>query len=381
MRKLVGCIAAIMCVMMIWSMMPVWAEPSGSYTAKVLNGPLDVRRDADAKSKIVGSVDKGDTVSVLDEAFGWSKINKDKVTGWVAGYYLKKSGSADSSSSSSSAASGTVNTTAAVASGSSGKVTADSLRIRSGASTKHSVIGGLSKGETVKIISSKDGWLQIEMDGGKKGWVSGEFIAIGGKTVTPTKTAQSGKSTTKSGKGLKNRVIVVDPGHGGNDPGVIGTKLGTEEKTLNLSTSQYLAEELKSRGATVVMTRTKDEKPSLSGRVQTSQSAGADLFISVHYNSSKKKTSGTLTFYYSEHKDLPVARAISKQLNATETKLKDNGVSFGDLHVLRENSVPAALVEMGFLSNEKDERIVITDAYQRKAAAAVARGIENYFSN
>lgn len=380
MRKIVGCIAAVICMMMIWSIIPAWAEPTGSYNAKVLNGPLNVRSEADAKSKIVGSVDKGDTVSVLDEAFGWSKINKGKVTGWVAGYYLRQSnlaggGGADSPA---SAASGSVKTAAAA--GSTGTVTADSLRIRAEAGTKYSVIGGLAQGESVTITGSKDGWLQIQMDGGKKGWVSGEFIAVSGAASAAVTTVQTGKST-KTGGGLKNRVIVIDPGHGGNDPGVIGATLGTEEKTLNLNTALYLAEELKSLGAKVVMTRTKDEKPSLAARVQTSHSAGADLFISVHYNSSKKKTSGSLTFYYSEKKDLPVARAISKQLNATETKLKDNGVSFGDLHVLRENSVPAALVELGFLSNERDERVVITDAYQRKAAGAVARGIQSYFSS
>ncbi|MNI76715.1 N-acetylmuramoyl-L-alanine amidase LytC precursor [compost metagenome] len=128
------------------------------------------------------------------------------------------------------------------------------------------------------------------------------------------------------------------------------------------------------------MTRTKDsQKPSLSSRAQLSQTIGADAFVSVHFNSSPKNVSGTLTFFYSESGDLPLARAIEHRLG-DGIGLKSNGLSFGNYHILRENTIPAALVELGFLTSARDESIVRTSSYQKKAARAIADGLADYFS-
>ena len=89
------------------------------------------------------------------------------------------------------------------------------------------------------------------------------------------------------------------------------------------------------------MTRTTDVKPELSERVHVSESNHADAFVSIHYNSSEKKTSGTLTFFYSEKKDKPLAYAVEAELDKSGIGLRSNGLSFGDLYVLRENSTVA----------------------------------------
>lgn len=112
--------------------------------------------------------------------------------------------------------------------------------------------------------------------------------------------------------------------------------------------------------------------------MQIGQSVGADAFVSIHYNSSPKNVSGTLTFYYSESDDLRLARSIENRLGQG-IGLKSNGVSFGNYHILRENNLPAALVELGFLSNRNDEAVVRTSAYQKKAAKAIAEGLADYF--
>ncbi|QQZ61996.1 N-acetylmuramoyl-L-alanine amidase [Paenibacillus sonchi] len=88
--------------------------------------------------------------------------------------------------------------------------------------------------------------------------------------------------------------------------------------------------------------------------------------------------SGTLTFFYSENNDLRLARSIENRLRQG-IGLKSNGLSFGDYHILRENSLPATLVELGFLSNRSDESIVRTASYQKKAAKAIADGLADYF--
>ncbi|GGD94122.1 N-acetylmuramoyl-L-alanine amidase [Paenibacillus nasutitermitis] len=376
--KKIGYLAILFSVLFsISSIIPAWAEAGGSYTAKVTGSTLNVRSEASLKADVVGSLKNGALVSVFKEdEYGWLQIKSGGISGWVAGYYLTKveGGSAKAADSKPLA----VQTASAKSSSSSqASVLADSLRIRSGAGVSHGVVGGLTKGEQVTIVGSKSGWVQIQTAGGQKGWVSESFVSKGTGAAQPLGVT---KKSAKGGKGLTGKTIVVDPGHGGDDPGMIGTTLQTLEKDLNLSTSSYLESELRSRGAKVVMTRTKDKsKPSLEERVRISHSAGADAFISIHYNSSKTKASGTLSFYYSESKDRPLARSIETRL-ADGVDLISNGISFGDYHVLRENRTPSALLELGFLTNKKDEPLVRKASYQKKAAAAIADGLEDYFN-
>ncbi|WP_025692063.1 N-acetylmuramoyl-L-alanine amidase family protein, partial [Paenibacillus zanthoxyli] len=194
------------------------------------------------------------------------------------------------------------------------------------------------------------------------------------------RTSSSTAASRHASASLRGKRIVVDPGHGGDDPGMIGTTYGTMEKDLNLQTALYLRDDLEAAGARVTMTRTRDdERPSLSARSGLAQSVSADAFISIHFNSSPKKISGTLTFFYSESDDLKLARAIENRLGEG-IALKSNGVSFGDYHILRTNTTPAALVELGFLTNPDDESIVRRASYQRKAAQAIADGIADYLS-
>jgi N-acetylmuramoyl-L-alanine amidase len=270
----------------------------------------------------------------------------------------------------------------------SAKVAVQSLNVRSKADAKSSVIGSLKRNDVVSISQESYGWVKIT-SGRTTGWVAGQYLLrlSAGSTdkqsnATPP-SIQAGKTETKKQtpvqSGLKGKVIVIDPGHGGNDSGVIGKKYGSLEKTLNLSTSQYLADMLRKAGAKVVMTRNDNkEKPALAQRVAVSEQNRSDAFVSVHYNSSLKANSGTLTFYYSESKDLALSRKIESRLSQL-TGLKSNGISHGDYHVLRENGRPSTLVELGFLSNPQDEALVRTSAYQKKAAEAIAAGLEDYF--
>ncbi len=161
---------------------------------------------------------------------------------------------------------------------------------------------------------------------------------------------------------------------------MIGTTYGTLEKDLNLQTALYLRDDLKAAGASVTMTRTRDdERPALFSRAGLAESVSADAFISIHFNSSPKKVSGTLTFFYSQSDDMKLARAIENRLG-DGIGLKSNGVSFGNYQILRENETPATLVELGFLTNPGDESIIRKASYQRKAAQAIANGIADYFS-
>lgn len=368
MKKIVFLSILICSLISITGYIPNRAEARGNYTAKVYTGSLNVRSEPSLEASIVGGLKKGDMVTVSDEKYGWLLIQSDRVSGWTAGYYLKKvDGHVVTAS-----ASEPERVAQESSSASRATVQVDMLRIRSGAGLNYKILGHLAKDQTVTIIDSREDWARIQTSDGLTGWVSDQYIAKGAVQTT-------GVSSSKS-NGLKGKVIVVDPGHGGDDPGMIGTTYETIENNLNLSTAFYLENELRSRGARVLMTRTKEEeKPALAERVNISEAAGADAFVSIHYNSSEKNTSGILTFYYSDTKDEPLARAIENRL-ADGIGLKSNGISYGNLHVLRENDTVSTLVELGFLSNARDESIVRGAGYQKKAAEAIAKGLEDYFS-
>lgn len=351
------------------------AYAAEAYTAKVYASSLNVRSEPAANASVTGSLSSGALVTVTGEQHGWLKVRAGSVSGWVAGYYLKRTSGGTSAGTSSSGST----KTSAVSSGTA-TVTASSLRIRGGPGTRYEVVGSLQTGDSVTVLLRQDGWSRIRTAGGVIGWVSTPYLStgIGRNTGTTSSSTLSGSVVRKSGS-IRGKLIVVDPGHGGSDPGMLGTTYGTMEKDLTLQTSLYLRDYLTAKGARVELTRTReDQKPTLSRRVQIGRQSGADAFVSIHYNSSPKKVSGTLTFFYSETGDLRLARAIETRLGAG-TGLKSNGLSFGNYHILRENPLPAALVELGFLSTPADESIVRRTAYQRKAAQAIAEGVADYF--
>ncbi|AIQ14526.1 hypothetical protein PDUR_23510 [Paenibacillus durus] len=350
-----------------------------SYTAKVYATSLNVRSEPAGGAAVTGSVRGGTLVTVSKEQHGWLKIQTGNTTGWVAGYYLKKAGGTAASSQATVTAAKkrtSPRSTTAV-------VTADSLRIRSGPGTGYDVIGSLEARDAVTILSRRSGWLKIRTKGGAIGWVAEPYVTAGASAASAAGIRRTSSSTAVSrpaSAGLRGKRIVVDPGHGGDDPGMIGTTYGTMEKDLNLQTALYLRDYLEAAGARVTMTRTRgNERPALSSRAELAQSVSASAFISVHFNSSPKKISGTLTFFYSESDDMKLARAIENRLSEG-IGLKSNGLSFGNYLILRENETPAALVELGFLTNSADESIVRRSSYQRKAARAIADGIADYFS-
>ncbi|TMV49504.1 N-acetylmuramoyl-L-alanine amidase [Paenibacillus mesophilus] len=388
--------AVLICGVMLGSFMLMTdkAGAADTYTAKVAAEVLNIRGEPAARSDIVGSLKKGSIVTVSDESYGWVKINSGSKTGWVAGHYLiqssgssnrdndaKPGNTAGSGKPVKSAAGKTEPGKADAApkaaadkepSGKEATVLADKLYMRSGPGTDSKATEVLAKGTRLTVLKQQNGWVQVRVSGGGTGWVSERYVGETGSVQIAGNSAKGG---------LRGKVIVIDPGHGGGDPGVIGLAHKTVEKSINMTTARYVAEELRRAGAQVVLTRTNDdEQPELSGRAQTSNKQRADAFVSIHYNASPKKVSGTLTYYYSEAKDRPLARSIEARL-AKGLGLKSNGISFGDYHVLRENDRPSVLLELGFLTDARDEATVRKDDYQRKAAQAIAAGLGDYFAD
>lgn len=178
--------------------------------------------------------------------------------------------------------------------------------------------------------------------------------------------------TDRYGRALK---IVVDAGHGGHDTGARGKR--SREKDHALDIAKRLANHLRVRGATVLMTRDTDEFISLDGRTTFANQNKADLFVSVHINSSVKSTAtGTQTFYQTARSQ-SLAREVQKEL-AKATGRPNRGITQARFYVIRNTWMPSILTESAFISNPSEEALLINSAYREKIARGLAQGITNY---
>jgi len=188
---------------------------------------------------------------------------------------------------------------------------------------------------------------------------------------------------------LRGKTIVIDPGHGGNEPGAI-SYWGDKEKDFTLAISNKVRKYLESQGATVVMTRYGDRTPGsdwwppvdeLLARVSIANSRGADMFLSIHINSYPKDptVSGVMGFYRQgswESKRLAtsVAYGVSKATGLTFIDVQE-----GPYYVLNHTYMPAALIEVGFMTCWKDVDLLRQNWFQEEIAKGITRGVLDYF--
>ncbi len=329
-------------------------------TAAILN----VRSQRSTNSSIVAQVSKGKTFPYIAESNGWYQIKlDDSKTGWVAGWLVTNDDAGDSTASSSDVT----------------KITLqfNGTNIRTGPSSNTTVLASGHKGEQFNVLGKENQWYKIQYQG-KEAYVAGWIVKE--ETSSSDADATAPSQPTKHGSGgLDGKTIVIDAGHGGFDPGAIGIS-GSYEKTLTLQTAQQLKRTLEQNGAQVIMTRSNDSYVSLSARTIISNASQADLFISVHYNSYPQSASATgISTYYYHSNAKSLASNIQSGMRRT-TELRDRGIRHGDFHVLRNNNKPAVLLELGFLSNSKEEQTVSSANYQKKVSQGIKNGLENYFN-
>lgn len=197
------------------------------------------------------------------------------------------------------------------------------------------------------------------------------------------------KASYKITPSLKDKIIVIDAGHGGSDPGAVGLN-GTKEKDATLAISLKLRDMLTKKGAKVVMTRIKDvdvhsknatAKDELQARVDVGVKANADVFVSIHHNASvKREVGGLSTYYYAKTKyDSLLATAIQKSM-LDNFALEDKGIRQADFYVTKRSPMPAALLEIAFISNPKEEKLLKSNWFQDKMATCIVQGLEKYFA-
>jgi N-acetylmuramoyl-L-alanine amidase len=197
--------------------------------------------------------------------------------------------------------------------------------------------------------------------------------------VPPGGSARPNVTNVKPGPtGLRDQLrgitIVVDAGHGGHDSGARGKK--SVEKSHALDIAKRLRNNLVARGATVLMTRETDNFISLQGRVDFANSRRADIFFSVHINSFRSTSSGTETFFWTGQ-SAALAREVHQEL-ARATGLPNRGVSQARFYVIRNTWMPSILTETAFISNAREEALLVSPAWREKVARGMAQGVANY---
>lgn len=242
-------------------------------------------------------------------------------------------------------------------------VKVNQLNIRSGPAVTYSVKAKVAQGEHLQVISKKDDWLKVIYKHRVIGWVASWLV-----------TNPDIKNVTR----LSEATIVLDPGHGGSDTGALAAS-GQPEKRYTLAVAKLVAQKLREKGAKVIMTRDQDKNVSLSARPQTAMTASANAFISFHFDSSDETNtaSGYTCYYYHTGDSKRLAKAVDSQM--TSLPLTNRGVLFGNFLVIRDNSVPAILIEGGYLNTEKDFKLIQSKTYQEKYANNVVAGLSAYF--
>lgn len=205
------------------------------------------------------------------------------------------------------------------------------------------------------------------------------------------------------------KIIVLDPGHGGNDPGKVNARLSVNEKTVALDVARRTKARLEAAGFRVVLTRDDDSFVALPQRATLANLARADLFVSIHFNAlaNDTKTSGVEVYTFPprtqrstnawatagnndaeahaspanrfDHWSALLAHALHRRL-VGDLKLPDRGKKLMHLAVLRPLAAPCVLVECGFLSSDAEARQIARPEYRQQLAVALAAGIADYAS-
>lgn len=191
---------------------------------------------------------------------------------------------------------------------------------------------------------------------------------------------------------LKDKIVIIDPGHGGQDPGA--QYGGIEEKNINLNIALRLKKSLNDKGCNVILTREVDKdfylpnfvlgkmakRAELDQRIKMANMNHADLLISIHANSYPGGNSYGMESYYpvNSAEGKALAEFIQSELQHIQPDNK-RVAKIGDYYLLNQTKMPSVLVEVGFLSNPKERKLLQTTSYQEKIAEAITKGIENYF--
>ena len=254
-----------------------------------------------------------------------------------------------------------------------------------------------------------DGSYKVTISASQHKWNSGKYIVHGyivdasgknigfGATSVDVVAPKKIGSASRGNYDVLNKVVYLDAGHGGYDPGA--SYFGISEKSLTLAIQSRVKAKLEAEGYQVVTTRTSDTYVDLTDRSRAANASESDIFVSIHINASGSSAAqGIETYYYQPYAEYPSRINAAYHANPTRLSMSDTlanaiqsslinatgaqnqGVKRRTFAVLRETTAPAVLLELGFLSNPQEAARLNTSAYQETLANAIVAGIKRYYS-
>ena len=294
-------------------------------------------------------------------------------------------------------------------------------------------VGQLPKEKGKRLVFELKGNVDIkrkfalEPQGGQSNWrLVIDLAQNGAFAPVPPKATAGNKPVAYKPDPKRKRIVVLDPGHGGKDPGAIGRSFRTYEKNITLSMGQELKKQLESRGFKVYMTRSTDIFIPLRQRVRIARGYHADLFISLHADSAANRNAQGLSIYtLSETASDKEAAALAERENKADiidgmdfsdnspeisdvlislsqndsrnksskfatyvvnemkkqVKTLPNAHRFAGFAVLKAPDIPSVLVELGYLSNYTEEKYLRDASYRKKLGASITKAVINYFAD
>lgn len=330
------------------------SQPIGLAThfVKINTPSLNVRNAPNANATLMGAFKSNDIIEVHGETNGWYLVLYNDLPAYISKAYTVLYEEAKP-------VTPITNNTL------TGKVTVNSLNMRSAPNATSPIVTKLSTGNKVTVQSIDGYWAKVK-SGSHTGYVHKTYL----------------KLINTTGHILKNRVIVVDAGHGGTDPGA--SRNGVLEKNIVLDVAKRVETKLKASGANVLMTRKNDSFPSLQDRVDFSRQNYAETFVSIHVNAFSNSTAKGAEVFYDTSMN---ANGVESRYLATDIQKKIvqyadmyyRGVFDREFYVIRNQDIPAVLVELGFLTHGPDFAKLTSSAYLDKYAQAIVDGIVAYY--
>lgn len=333
---------------------------------------LTIRNSYSVNAKSLGQIVPFESkVQILKQASnGWIYVNYNDKKGWING--STSYGFASTTNISFTAKKPSKTQYFVMRSG--------TLNVRSLPTTAAPSLGKASKGNYFKILRiSNNNWVEVQYTSKQKGWISSNTTSSKITTKKPTTTVSDSVKGTL--KGIK---IVVDPGHGKQDNGASGNHV--VEKTLNLKAAKAIQSAIEEVGGIVYMTRTTDNQfLTLDERAAYAKQKGANAFISVHHNSGPSSATGYESYYSTSAKVSSkkfadaIHDGIKDAIKEEYPNYKDRKLKAMDYYVVRYNSVVSVLLELGFVSNTSDAKLVNSNDYRETVAKGVVNGLLSYY--
>ncbi len=318
--------------------------------------PLNVRIDASPSSRLLGTLYKGKKITITINKNGWYGFLYNGQTAYVSANYIFVGDQLPISF-------GEIDPIIALA------TSVETVPVYDQIDETSKLLGSIDSINSINIVEKldNDNWYRIQFED-TYGFIQASAVDI----------SEEIQKNMLSGK-----IIMLDAGHGGSDPGALGN--GLVEKNVTLDVVSRLKQKLELAGATVLLTRSGDTFPSLQARAKQSTKSSADIFVSVHANKAAASTGNGIEVYYytgssaTKTNSSKLAAAVQKHLVAS-SGLKNRGVKTANFYVIKYNNKPGILAEIGFLSGDEDSLVLRSNEGKESLADGLYLGINEYFA-